>query len=321
MTTLQHFDRAATAARLDRRTLIDRLERAFAAAAHAPARARHEYGARGAEDGALLVMPAWDATALGVKLVTVTPSNGARGLPSVNAIYVLFDAVTGAPRALLDGEELTLRRTGAVSALAARVLARPDAARLLVVGTGRLAPHLALSHATVRPLREIRVWGRRAEAAASAARELAAACEREGIDAQVHAGTDLEAEVRAADVITCATLSREPLVRGAWLRSGQHVDLVGAFRPDMREADDECVRRAQVWTDTREGALADAGELIHALASGAIAPAHVRGELADLVRRSHAAARDAAAITLFKSVGTAIADLAAARLAVEASTT
>lgn len=315
MTALRHYDREAMAARLDRRTLIDRLAQAFAGETVAPVRARHEYGARGPDDGSLLVMPAWDREALGVKLVTVTPANGARALPAVNAVYVLFDAVTGAPRALLDGEELTLRRTGAVSALAARSLARADASRLLVVGTGRLAPHLALSHALVRPLREIRVWGRRQDAAAQAARELAVACEHEGIVADVAACTDLEAGVRRADVITCATLSREPLVLGAWLHAGQHLDLVGAFRPDMREADDECLRRAQIWVDTRAGALAEAGELVQGIAAGACRPDAVRGELADLVRHNTAPQRSDAAITLFKSVGTAVADLAAARLA------
>lgn len=316
MDRLVHYDRAATAARLDRRALVAALAEAFACGGSAPVRARHEYGARGTDDGALLVMPAWDARALGVKLVTVTPANGARGLPAVNAVYLLFDARTGAPRALVDGEELTLRRTGAVSALAASRLARADASRLLVVGTGRLAPHLALCHACVRPLREIRIWGRRSAAAEQAARELAAALDGEGAGAQVSTCADLEAGVRWADLITCATLSREPLVRGAWLQPGQHVDLVGAFRPDMREADDDCLRRAAVWVDTRAGALAEAGELVQGIAAGALTADHVRGELADLVRGGGTARRDPAEITLFKSVGTALADLAAARLVV-----
>jgi ornithine cyclodeaminase len=277
-----------------------------------PARQRYaiepiEPGARG---GTLLVMPAWRAGAsLGIKLVTVYPDNTEKGLPAVAATYVLLDASTGVPRALLDGEELTLRRTGAASALASRYLSAPQAARLAMVGTGRLAPHLIESHARVRPIREVLIWGRRAERARAVAASLHCA------ELRVEAVDDLEAAVHWADIVSCATLSHQPLVRGAWLHAGQHLDLVGAFNPEMCETDDEAVARAELYVDTRAGALAESGELVGAMARGVIGPQAVRAELNELAsgrfQRSHPAA-----ITLFKSVGTALEDLAAAELAI-----
>jgi alanine dehydrogenase len=210
---------------------------------------------------------------------------------------------------LLDGEELTLRRTGAASALASRYLSAPQAARLTMVGTGQLAPHLIASHARVRPIREVRIWGRRSERA----RAVAAALHCPQL--RVEAVDDLEAAVRWADIVSCATLSRQPLVHGTWLHPGQHLDLVGAFTPQMCEADDEAVARAHLYVDTRVGALAESGEIVGALARGAIGPQAVRAELSELASgrfmRFHSAA-----ITLFKSVGTALEDLAAAELAI-----
>jgi ornithine cyclodeaminase len=257
-------------------------------------------------------MPAWRVgAALGVKLVTIHPDNALRGLPAVTATYLLLDAETGHPRALLDGGELTLRRTGAASALAARYLAAPDAARLLMVGTGRLAPHLIESHALVRPIREIRIWGRNAPRAHALARSL----ERPGWT--VHATEDLESAVRWAHVVSCATLSRDALVQGAWLRSGQHLDLVGAFTPDMCEADDAALGRSELFVDTRQGAFRESGEIIGAMRRGAIEAGSVRGELSDLVS-GRAARSGASAVTLFKSVGTALEDLVAAELALGA---
>ena len=258
-------------------------------------------------------MPGWRPNGgLGVKLVTVFADNALRSLPAVHACYVLFDATTGAPRAILDGNELTLRRTGAASALAARYLARPDAHRLLMVGTGELAPHVVLSHATVRPLQSVLIWGRRIEKA----RETAASLAGQGFSVAVC--DDLQAGVAWADIISCATLSQKPLIEGRWLRPGQHLDLIGAFRPDMREVDDEAITRANLYVDTRAGALAEAGELVQTLAAGLIQPADIKGELSELARGTVPGRTSPDAITLFKSVGTAIEDLAAAELAVEA---
>jgi len=306
------LDAAQVAARLGRLPLIDALERAFRADFCAPHRQHHRIGSAGAGAGAenmLLVMPAWrTGGCVGVKLVTVFPGNSALGHPSVHGSYSLFDGATGIPLASLDGTELTRRRTAAASALAARYLARADASRLLMVGTGALAVHVIESHAAVRPIQSVRIWGRRSERAAKLARELAG----RGFDIEVT--DDLEGAVRWADIVSCATLASAPLVEGRWLRSGQHIDLIGAFTPTMREVDDAALSRASIYVDT-QAALAESGELVQALASGAITAANIQGELGDLVR-GRGARRSADEITLFKSVGSAIEDLAAAELAV-----
>ena len=252
-------------------------------------------------------MPAWDRAALGIKIVTVFPDNALRGLPAVTASYLMLDAVSGEPRALLDGSELTLRRTAAASALASRHLSAPDAARLTMVGTGKLAPHLIESHALVRPISEVRIWGRHA----ARARGLAASLANRGFE--VAATEDLEASVRWADVVSCATLSQQPLVKGAWLKPRQHLDLVGAFTRDMREADDDAIARCVLYVDTRAGALGESGEIIGAIERGVIQPSAIQAEFSDL-RSGSFARRQRDDITVFKSVGTALEDLVAAKL-------
>jgi alanine dehydrogenase len=312
---MQHIDATELAARLDRRALIEALEAAFQRTAVIPARQHYDVQAArsGEAGGSLLVMPAWrPGGALGIKLATVFPDNASRGLPAVAATYLLLDASTGMPRALLHGGELTLRRTGAASALASRRLSRHDASRLLMVGTGRLAPHLIESHALVRPIHSVRIWGRRIERA----RALAASLSRSSFDVQPT--EDLEAAVRWADVVSCATLSREPLVRGSWLKPGQHLDLVGAFTKEMCEADDEALARAELFVDTRVGALAESGEIQGAIARGVIDASALRAELGEIASGRFARSRDDA-ITLFKSVGTALEDLAAAELALDST--
>jgi ornithine cyclodeaminase len=256
----------------------------------------------------LLLMPAWAAGSVGVKIVTVFPGNRARGLASVSALYLLLDGATGHPLALIDGEALTLRRTAAASALAATCLARPDSKRLLVVGTGALAPYMAAAHCAVRPMERVLVWGRSVEHARATVARLVA----DGLPAEVCG--DLAAGLALADIVTCATTAREPIVRGALVQPGTHVDLVGAFTPEMRESDDALVRRAEVFVDTFAGALKEAGDLVQPIAAGAIARQHVRAELADLVTGHHPGRSAAEAVTVFKSVGTALEDLCAARL-------
>jgi ornithine cyclodeaminase/alanine dehydrogenase-like protein (mu-crystallin family) len=306
-----HLDAGQLASRLPRGKLIDALDDAFRRNTEVPPRQHHVFGQQGADASSLLVMPAWRDASLGVKLVTVVPQNAARGESAVHATYTLFDARTGVPRATMDGAELTHRRTGAASALAARYLATPDSSRLLMVGTGGLAMHVIESHATVRPLREVRIWGRNT----GRARDLAARLGGGRSAYFVEATEDLEGAVRWADIISCATLASSPLIHGAWLRAGQHLDLIGAFRPDMREADQDALLLADIYVDTREGALRESGELVQAIAAGALTSADIRGELADLARGVVAGRTNARQITLFKSVGTAIEDLAAAELA------
>ncbi|MDE2305500.1 MAG: ornithine cyclodeaminase family protein [Gammaproteobacteria bacterium] len=306
---MKHLDAKAIAARLDRRSLVDALDAAFRGAATAPMRQHHAIGEGAGEEAALLLMPAWSASSIGVKLVTVFPGNAVHGLPAVHAAYALFDARTGEPRATLDGTELTRRRTAAASALASRYLSRTDCSRLLMIGTGGLAPHLIESHSVVRPIREVRIWGRQPERAAA----VAAGFAERGFS--IETVTDLRAAVEWADLVSCATLSSEPLVRGEWLRSGQHLDLVGAYTPRMCEADTEALLRARVYVDTRAGALAESGELVQAIATGRFRAEEICGELADLASGRAAGRGGAAEITLFKSVGTALEDLAAAELA------
>jgi alanine dehydrogenase len=303
------------AAVLDDRGLVERLREAFREGALAPLRHHHTVPAPGGE-GTLLLMPAWQpGRSLGVKVVTVFPGNASRGLSAVQAAYLLLDAETGAPLALMDGAMLTRRRTAAASALAADYLARLDSATLVMAGTGSLAPHLIAAHGAVRPIREVRVWGRSPDKARALAASVAMAAGSGRTDVRVTPVEDLEAAVRAADVVSCATLASDPLIRGAWLRPGTHLDLVGGFTPAMREADDDAVGRSRVFVDT-PAALEEAGDVVQPIASGVLKTEDV-ADLFDLVRGRRPGRTDEAQITLFKSVGAALEDLAAARLAFE----
>ena len=297
---------------LDFPALIDALAAMFKAGCEVPLRHHHAIEVPGAPAATLLLMPAWQpGRALGIKTVTVFPGNAARSLPAVMGQYLLLDATTGAPKALIDGTALTLRRTAAASALASRFLSRHDAGTLLMVGTGALAPHLVRAHCAVRPIKRVAIWGRNSEHA----RAMAAKLELAGVAAA--AAENLEQAAGAADIISCATLATAPLIRGAWLRPGQHLDLVGGFTPAMREADDDAVRRAAVFVDTRAGATKEAGDIVQPLASGALKPEAIKGDLFDLCRGTAPGRTAADTITFFKSVGTALEDLAAAQLVAE----
>lgn len=297
---------------LDPSGLADALAEAFRSDIVVPMRHHHEVERPG-DEATLLLMPAWTGKSVspayvGTKIVSIYRGNAARGLPSVMGSYLLNDGATGAPLAVMDGSRLTVWRTAAASALAARALARRDAARMVMVGAGALAPFLIRAHAAERPLADIALWNHRPERAREMARDLAA----QGLP--VRAVESLEAAVREADIVSCATLSVEPLVRGEWLRPGAHVDCVGAFKPTMRETDDPCIRRASLFCDTRAGALKEGGDLAIPVASGLITAADVRADLFDLARGVHSGRTSEEEITLFKSVGTAIEDLAAAIL-------
>lgn len=292
--------------------LVEALRAAFRGGIVTPMRHHHEVGTH-TPHAIHLLMPAWTEGApgggafLGTKIVNVFPENGAKGLPAVLGTYLLMSGETGAPLCTIDGTRLTHWRTAAASALAASWLARPDAARLTLVGAGALAPFLARAHASQRPIREVRVWNHRPEKA----QVLAAALAAEGFAAE--AAPDLEAAVGWADIVSCATLSTAPLVRGAWLKPGAHLDLVGAFSMAMRESDAAAVQRASVFVDT-EAALVEGGDIALALKEGAIGREHVRATLFDLTAGRHAGRAGAEEITLFKSVGASLEDLAAAML-------
>lgn len=304
------FDAQRTREFLPWPELIAALRRMFESGCEMPLRHHHRVAVPGEPDATLLLMPAWVAGEhLGVKVVNVIPGNGARGLPSVVSSYLLSDARSGRLLALIDGGELTSRRTAAASALAASHLARADASHLLIVGTGQLALNMAAALASVRPIRHVSVWGRHGERAQAVAGQV-----RDELGIEAVAVDNLEAAVRQAHIVSTVTLATDPLVQGDWLQPGTHLDLVGAFRPDMRESDDEAVRRASVFVDTREGACTEGGDIVQALASRALKREDIRADLHELARGAHPGRSGAAEITLFKSVGAALEDLAAARL-------
>jgi len=302
------LDAAATAAALDYRRLIDDLREMFAAGVTAPLRHVHSLPRRGEADASLLMMPAWmgDGSHGGVKIVNVTPGNAARGLPAVTASYLLFDETTGEHLALIDGGTLTGRRTAAASALAASMLAREDAHTLLVVGAGHIGSELPDAYAAALPIDRVLVWN----PTPARAEKLVARLVAKGVDAAYQ--PDLRSAVEAADVVACATLSTTPLVMGDWLREGQHLDLVGSFTPAMREIDDRAAARSRVFVDG-PAAMAESGDIKGPIASGAIK--EIAGTLYDLCSGRVAGRRSAKEITLFKSVGLAVEDLAAARVA------
>lgn len=308
---MRFLDQEAVRRALPWDRLIASIRAVFIEGCDVPPRTVHAMGIPDEPDGALLLMPAWQGgQSIVVKTALVMPGNSARGLPAVNAVVLVFDGRTGVPQAMLDGGEVTARRTAATSALVAGELARGDAAHLLIVGAGRVASNLAPAHCSVRDYRRVSIWARREQAARALAASL------RGIAPEVVAVDALEPAVREADVISCATLSRQPLVRGAWLKPGAHVDLVGAYLHDMRETDDEVMRRAAIiYVDTFAGALAEAGDILLPMAAGAIARERLAGELQDLCRGTGPGRPDDQAITVFKSVGTAIEDYAAATLA------
>ncbi|GLK85144.1 ornithine cyclodeaminase family protein [Ancylobacter defluvii] len=298
-------------AALDYPRLVAALREAFASHDEPmPVRGAFDVGTPTAP-GHLLTMPAWKrGEAIGTKLVTVFPNNSAHGLGAVGSLYALFDGITGQPRAVMEGDALTNRRTAAASALAASWLARPDSHTLLLVGTGHVAAQLAQAHRAVRPIERVLVWGRRGDKAEA----LAAAIGTSGVEAR--AVSDLATAVGEADIVSCATTSTAPLVKGADVRPGTHIDLVGAFNPAMRESDDALVQRAEVFVDTRAGALAEAGDLLQPMRAGLWSAEALRADLHDLARGRHPGRRTTEEITLFKSVGAALEDLAAARLVV-----
>lgn len=307
--------RIVTAAEIDRalsyESLVDALAAAFRSDIETPERHTHFIPQPSGRDAKLLLMPAWTQSGerlVGCKMVTVYPDNARVGKPSVFGSYILLSGETGEPLAQIDGTALTAWRTACASALAARHLAREDASRLVMIGAGALAPHLVRAHRAVRPIKTVTLWNRTRSRAVRTAFALAAA----GIETEV--ADDLETAVREADIVSCATLSETPLVHGAWLKKGAHVDLVGAFTPKMREADDEAIRRARVYVDVRANAAKGSGDIAIPLRKRILRLKDIQGDLFELCRGKVKGRRRRDEITLFKSVGSAIEDLAAAML-------
>jgi alanine dehydrogenase len=308
------LNEAETRAALPWGDLIEALRTMFRDGCEMPVRHHHDVEVPGEDAATLLLMPAWQpGSYIGVKMVSVFPGNSSRNLPAIHGSYLLSSGKTGQLLAIIDGAELTARRTAAASALAADYLAAKDARRMLMVGAGRLSQNLIEAHASVRPISEVTIWARDIRKAEMTAAQL----NLPGISVSV--ATDIEAAARQADIISCATLSSEPLIRGDWLKDGAHLDLVGAFKPSMRESDDRAVERATLFVDTRDGALTEGGDLVQPLRAGIIAAGSVRADLAELTRGRHVSRTGPKEITLFKSVGAALEDLAGAVLAFERS--
>lgn len=296
---------------LDFPTLIDTLEAAFQSDFTVPMRHHHDYpNPKAGVDSTLLLMPAWeDGLLFGVKIVTVSPNNSTLQLPAIQGIYLLFDVPTGQPLAQIEAKTLTTRRTAATSALASKYLSRPDSDSLLMVGTGALAPNLILAHAAIRPIKKVYIWGRNFEKAQT----LAASLEQEVFDC-IPVQTIQEVLPEVA-IISCATLSKTPLIEGQYLQPGQHLDLVGSYKPTTREADNDCIKHSSVFVDILDSATKETGDIVIPIQEGILSKAAIRGDLFSLTKSGQSGRRTPNEITFFKSVGHALEDLAAAKLA------
>lgn len=303
-----------TARALSRSALVNALRKAFREGCDAPLRHHHSIKVPNEANASLLIMPAWQSGKyLGIKNVMVVPENKRRGKPAVAASYLLYSALSGELLALIDGEELTNRRTAAASALASSYLSREDSSHLLVIGAGGLAPHLVEAHCNVRPIRKVSIWARDIEKS----RALAASISIEGV--RINAIEELHTGCSHADIISSATLSEAPLILAKNVVAGTHIDLVGAFTPNMRESDDELIRTSTLFADTFEGALVEGGDYVQPLEASIIAPNDIVADLYSLTKQQHLGRRYNQEITVFKSTGTALEDLAAGILAFEAS--
>ena len=253
----------------------------------------------------LLIRAAWQrGKQIGVKLITVFPANAGGELPSIQAVYMLFDGDNGKPLASLDGTELTYWKTAADSALGTRFLAREDARELCMIGAGAQAPHLISAHCSVRPsIERVTIWNR----THAKAEALAAAAPVEGVTFE--ATNEIEVACRDADIISTATAAEAPLVLGDWLRPGQHLDLVGGYKPEMREADTEAFERARVFVDARETTVGICGDLLEPVKEGRFTADRIEGDLFDLCRKGLLSPRADSDITLFKNGGGGHLDL------------
>lgn len=291
--------------------VISALRDAFRDGATVPPRHVHAIQS-GTAHGTTLIMPAWsDRGYFGVKIINIFPENTHQGLPGLHATYNLYSATTGVPIAQVDGDIVTVYRTAGAAALGADYLARKDARTLLIVGSGRIAGLVAQAMRTVRPIERVLVWNVRAAGADA----LAASLREQGFDAD--ATTDLEAAARQADIISCATLSTVPLIQGAWLRPGVHLDLIGSFKPEMRETDPACFDGTTVYVDTDE-APTKSGDLLSAFDAGVLTLEAIQGDLHQLTTGQRPGRQRDDEITVFKAVGSALEDLTLATLVYEA---
>lgn len=289
-------------------SLVEALKCGFQNALETPMRHHHDFANPVEQkDSTLLLMPSWEAGKnLGVKVVTVSPNNGRYGLPSIQGVYLLFDAHQGQPKALLDGKTLTVKRTAAASALASSYLSKSDSKSLLMVGTGALSTNLIKAHCSQRPIEKVWVWGRSVEKAQAIVDQIKLP------NISIEAVENLDQYIPEADIISCATLSPTPLIKGALLREGQHLDLVGSYKKDTREADDDVIKKGSLFVDTFQGGLKESGDVVIPLQTGLISEKDVLADLHLLTKLEHSGRSSENEITVFKSVGHASEDLMAA---------
>ncbi|MBN7817728.1 ornithine cyclodeaminase family protein [Algoriphagus pacificus] len=293
---------------LDYKKLIEALREIFQTDYTMPVRHHHFYKTAEGDENTLILMPVWNSQFMGMKQVTVAQANASKNMPSIFAQYILSDATTGQPLAMMNATELTARRTACTSALAASFLCKEDAENLLIVGGGKVAQHLIQAHLAVRNFKKVSVWMRNP----SKLEAFIASLKEQGIPAE--AVTNLEESARQADLISCATLSKTPIIKGEWIKPGTYMDMIGSHKPDTRETDDDAIRKSSIFVDSRAGALHETGELALPIAAGIISEKDVKADIVELVKGIHPGRTSAQEITLFKSAGLAIEDLAAALL-------
>jgi ornithine cyclodeaminase len=289
--------------------LIDSLKIGFSTPnIQVPMRHHHDYpNPPEDKDSTLLLMPAFNpGIEAGVKIVTVSPNNGKYNLPAIQGTYIYLDAQKGNIKAILDAQSLTTKRTSCTSALASSFLSRKNSSSLLMIGTGALAKNLILAHTSIRPITKVYIWGRTVEKAQAICDELSS------FPFSCTAIATIEEKISEVDIISCATLSPTPLVFGKWLKEGQHLDLVGAYKKDTREADDEAIQKSSVFLDTYQGGLKESGDIVIPLNNGTLKQEDIKADLFELCNGSKKGRTSEKEITYFKSVGHALEDLVAA---------
>ncbi|MHA7942844.1 bifunctional Delta(1)-pyrroline-2-carboxylate/Delta(1)-piperideine-2-carboxylate reductase [Formosa sp. 3Alg 14/1] len=291
------------------KTLVDALKTGFSSNDYlVPMRHHHDFPNPESElDSTLLLMPAWNpGQHAGVKIATVSPENGKYNLPAIHGTYLYLDAVTGKLKAILEAKSLTVKRTAAASALASSFLSRENSESLLMIGTGALSTNLIEAHASVRPIKRVYVYGRDFNKAKAICEQFTAS------EFTVEPVKTIEEKISEVDIISAATLSPTPLVFGKYLKAGQHVDLVGAYKKDTREADDEAILKSSVYIDTYQGGLKESGDILIPLTTGILKKEQIQADLFELCGNLKTGRKNDTEITLFKSVGHALEDLLAA---------
>ena len=309
---MKYFDMKAIQTALPYPLLVEALAQGLQQFAQTPARS---FFSPNQDASCVMIMPAWRPhQMMGVKLVSVWPENNAKGESAVSAVYVVISCLDGRPLAVLDGTELTLRRTAAAAALAAKRLARENSETLAVLGTGSLSVPLVQAHTDTMRFKNVLVWGRQFHKTQRVVKQL------KELGIEVRAVGDLEETLALSDVVAVATTATEPFLKADWVKPGTHISLVGAFTPQMAEAEPVLMARSQLFADCRASVLEKGGEVFQAIKQGLVLDSDIIADLAELTAQSDRNWRhDGQAITVFKSVGFALLDLIAAEVVMKDS--